>query len=110
LTLSARPWLWATVAIHAIIWAALCLWAYVSAAPYSFASCWSIILPYISPLGFLYLMTGFVSIVVLFASISRPHLRSSGYFPAACHGLLLVVGMQSTSLAAYAAAGGAECL
>lgn len=103
-------WRAGSVLMHTLLWVALVTWSYMTAGRYTFASCWSIIMFYIPPIGFLWLAVGFSSVAFLIAAISRPQLRKSGWFLAACHGLILAIGLQASPLAAYAAAGQVDCL
>ncbi|MFN7009706.1 MAG: hypothetical protein ACK4PN_06710 [Allorhizobium sp.] len=96
--------------MHTLLWVALAIWSYMTAGPYTAASCWSIVMLYFPPLGFLWLVVGFSSLAFLIASITRPHLRTSAWFWGACHGLVLAIGLQASPLAAYAAAGQVACL
>jgi hypothetical protein len=107
-----RRYVWksTTVIVHILLWVGLATWSYLTAGLYRFANCWSIIMFYIPPLGFLWLGVGLGSLAVLIASISRPNLRASWWFFAACHGLVLALGLQAAPLAAYLATGQVDCL
>lgn len=99
-----------TVLLHALLWAALAAWSFMTAGHYTFASCWHIAMFYIPPLGLLWLGVGLASLAILIASITRPQLRKGAWFLAACHGLVLAIGLQAAPLAAYAAVGQVSCL
>lgn len=95
--------------MHVLLWVALATWYHIAADRHPFVSCYSMIM-YLPPLGFLWLAVGFSSFAFLIASITRSQLRTSAWFLAACHGLVLAIGLQASVLAAYAAAGQVNCL
>lgn len=99
-----------TILFHVLIWVALAVLAYNTAGPYHFASCWHIIPLYFPPLQILFLAIAISSFAVVLASISRPSMRRHPLFRAACHGIVLTVGLVSCNISAYAAVGQVDCL
>ena len=95
---------------HILLWMALAMRAYATAGPYKFASCWTIILVYLPPVGFLVLAIAVYSSAVLLAAAFRPPLRGTWFFLAASHGMVLTIGMVVCVRAAYAAVGQVSCL
>lgn len=95
---------------HALIWFALAVLAYNTAGPYHFASCWPIVPLYLPPLNIVLFAIAISSVAVLQASISRPQMRADPLFWAACHGMVLTLGLVTCKLSAYAAIGQVDCL
>ncbi|ASW07220.1 hypothetical protein RsS62_49170 [Rhizobium dioscoreae] len=98
------------ILFHALVWVALAALAYNTAGTYRFASCWQIIPLYFPPLSILLFAIFISSIAVLAAAASQPTMRAHSLFWAACHGVILTLGLVTCNLAAYTAVGHVDCL
>ena len=96
--------------MHILFWLGLTVAAFATAGPYTFASCWGLILAYVPPAGILLLAIAAFSSIVLLASVAISAMRTSLSFSVARHGMILIAGLIACSAAAYAAAGQVNCL
>lgn len=86
------PW-WVLLASHAVVWAVLAVMAYVTAGPYTFASCWPIFPIYFPVVGFALKAIAAYSGIVLLVAFVRPQFRRSRHLPFAGHGMILMAGL-----------------
>lgn len=96
--------------VHVLFWTAVAIAAYVTAGPYTFASCGLVVLAYFPIISILlFCVAGWNLAYIIWASMS-PSKRRKKSFSAASHGLIFFSGFFGSSVAAYAAAGQVSCL
>lgn len=100
----------AALAMHIVLWVALVAASFVTAGPYTLASCWHVGVIYFPPLAVLLLMVIGYSSVVLLVSIASPAIRTRLSFYLACHGVILMAGLPTSNQAAFFSAGQVSCL
>ncbi|OWV92422.1 hypothetical protein ATY78_02510 [Rhizobium sp. R635] len=103
-------WRWALILLHVLLWGAFALQAYRTASTDKYASCWGLILLYFPPLNMLFWAIATPSLAVVLAAIFRPSICRHSFFQAACHGMILIIGLLFCNYSAYAAAGQVKCL
>lgn len=94
---------------HLLIWAILTVVAYVTAGPYSLATCWPLIMLFPPGAVLLVAIPGY-SLLVMLASLFRPKMRLGASFQVACHGMIATLGLIVCRLAAFEAVGQVNCL
>lgn len=98
-----------SIIAHLLIWAALTAVAYVTAGPYTLASCWPLMMLF-PPAGILLMAIPGYSLLVMLASLFRPAIRLRTSFQIACHGMIVTLGLIVCRLAAFEAVGQVNCL
>jgi hypothetical protein len=98
------------IKLHVALWVALTVASYVTAGPFSFASCWLLLPAFFPPLAAVIVLFAVYSVTVLLGAAFRPAWRVTRFFSVAVHGAVLIVGLVVARLAAYASAGWVSCL
>ena len=98
------------LAPHFLLWITLAILAYANAGPFTFASCWPLLLVYLPSAALALGVVAGGSLIVQLICIARPKMRDGLAFAVSAHVIIFIVGLSACSFAARLATGPVSCL
>ena len=98
------------LAPHFLLWITLAIVAYANAGPFTFASCWPLLLVYLPAAAPALGVIAGGSLIVQLICMVRPTMREGLAFAVSAHVIISVIGLAGCSFAARLATGPVSCL